>query len=101
VCQAAVPELVSWLEGQRAAGPQGRLPVLLDFAGVETPWHAAEALGLPLRHVASSDCASGPQKYIFRNHVPEHFYTDVLMRSDEERKRLPIGAAPAPEVCLH
>ena len=90
-----MPGLERWLEDLRSSGPAGRLPVMLDFAGVETPWHAAEALGLPLRHVASSDIAAGPQKYIFRNHVPEHFFADVLHRTDEQVRCLPIGSLHA------
>ena len=67
------------------------VPLLLDFAGTEAPLWAARELGIPFAHLASSDCASGPQKFILRNFQPQTFFGDVFTRAAEQLQRLRGG----------
>jgi hypothetical protein len=67
--------------------------MFFDYAGVESPWHAAQELGIPVKHIASCDCASGPQKYIMRNHMPEIFFRNVFTRPVATMKNLGVGRA--------
>jgi len=92
--KAGLHDLVMWLANERAKGHC--IPVFLDYAGVESPWHAAQELGIPLHHVASCDRACGPQKYIMRNMLAEHFFTNVFSRSESTMRQLCVGAAPPP-----
>ena len=82
--------LPAWLQDMKAAGTT--VPLLLDFAGTEAPLWAARELGTPFVHLASSDCASGPQKFILRNFQPQMFFGDVFTRTAEQLRRLRVGA---------
>ena len=97
--EADVPGLGMWLQRLRDTSPQFKVPMLLDFAGSEAPLWALKELGVPVRHVASSDIASGPQKFILRNFKPEHFFPDVLKRTHAELAGLPVGTR-CPNACL-
>jgi hypothetical protein len=68
-----------------------RLPVLTDFSGTESPLYALTELGLQYHHKGASDISVGPQKFIFRNHMPHRFWPDVLQRSDEDIKDAASG----------
>ena len=82
--------LPAWLQDMKAKGIA--VPLLLDFAGTEAPLWAARELGIPFVHLASSDCTSGPQKFILRNFQPQTFFGDVSTRTAEELQRLRVGA---------
>ncbi|CAE8602005.1 unnamed protein product [Polarella glacialis] len=56
-----------------------------DCSGLEAPIFALRAMGLPHRHLFSSDIASAPKAMILANAKPEKaFYDDILVRCHED-----------------
>jgi hypothetical protein len=56
------------------------ITIWTDFAGGEAPIWALEEMGLKINHVACSEIAAGPQKFLFRNVKPPVFYNNMFER---------------------
>ena len=69
------------------------LDVMCDFAGTESPLYALQELGVKYVHKASSDISAGCQKFIFRNHKPETFFTDAVARKAKDVEGIRPGGS--------
>ena len=69
------PGLSSWVQGLSP------IPLWTDFAGGEAPVWALKEMGVKILHVACSEIASGPQKFLFRNLNPPVFYNNMFQRN--------------------
>ena len=59
---------------------QRQMTVGTDCSGMDTPIQALRNLGLPYRHVFSSDVDETCRKFIRENHNPETLYEDISSR---------------------